>query len=682
MRARLYDSSLVNTAQQALDLLASILESSTEYSIIGEDLDGKILLWSEGARRLYGYEAEEVVGRANSSILHTPEDVAAGKPRELLDAALREAVWEGTVERCRKNRQQFTARVVITPRKDPIGKPIGFLVISSDISDQVRLSEQLSATQLCTEIEVAERKRAEDRFRVLVETAPQGIIITDHKGRIVDANPQALQLFGYERAELIGQTVEALLPSSLRQGHERERRAFNSNPHARPMGVGMDLRAHRKNGTEFPVEISLVPLVTHSETLVSAVIVDITERKKMEEQLRGAQRLEAIGRLAGGVAHDFNNLLTVILGCCDALLDELPASHPALRKVATMRKAGFSAADLTRQLLAFGRKQVLHPRVLEPAEIISDVESMLRRLIGEDVQLLIHIDPEVGPVNADPVQIEQVLINLAANARDAMPKGGRLSIEVSNIDLDEQYRMHHPTATPGPYVMFTVADSGCGMDPSTQARIFDPFFTTKELGKGTGLGLATVYGIVKQSGGHIWVYSESDKGSVFKIYLPRVDRRVRGALPADPDGAPRGGNETILLVEDSKSLREIAYEYLKSLGYTVLEAGGGAEALQRFSEFGGIVDLLLTDIIMPEMNGRELADEIVRRQPSIKILFTSGYADDTIARHGVLETGVAFIQKPYRPRALAWKVREVLGQPAVRNSNVAARSAEESPRRA
>ena len=623
-----------------------------------------------------------MVGQANSSILHTPQDVAAGKSRALLTAALREGVWEGTVDRRRKSGEQFTSHVVITPRRDATGKPIGFLLISNDVSDQMRLSQHLSATQLHTEIEVAARKKAEDRFRVLVENLPHGIIITDHEGRIVDANPEALRLFGYERPELIGQRVEALLPRSLRQGHERERRAFNSNPHARPMGLGMDLLAHRKNGTEFPVEISLAPLVTDSETLVSAAIVDVTERKKLEEQLRGAQRLEAIGTLAGGVAHDFNNLLTVILGCCDALLEELPAGGPAARRVATMRKASLSAADLTRQLLAFGRKQVLQPRILAPAEIMSDVESMLRRLIGEDVQLSIRIDPEVGRINADPVQIEQVLINLAANARDAMPNGGQLTVEISNIDLDEQYRIHHPTAPPGPYVMFTIADSGCGMDPSTQARIFDPFFTTKELGKGTGLGLATVYGIVKQSGGHIWVYSESGKGSVFRIYLPRVDRAVQSPFPADADGAPPRGTETILLVEDSEALREIAHDYLQSLGYRVLEASCGREALQRFNESGGAVDLLLTDIVMPEMNGRELADEIVRRRPSIKLLFTSGYTDDTIARRGALETGVAFIQKPYLPRALAWKVRKILGEPPVRSAGIAALSGDESPSRA
>ena len=513
------------------------------------------------------------------------------------------------------------------------------------------------------EIEIAERKRAEERFRMLVETAPTGIIIADKKGRILEANAHTFQMFGYERNELIGQPVETLLSDALRSAHEKHRDSYNANPHARPMGVGMDLFARRKDGSEFPVEISLGPLVTQGETLVSAAIVDITARKKMEAQLRLSQRMEAIGRLAGGVAHDFNNLVTVILGCCDGLSSELPSDHPASRKVEMVRKAGASAADLTRQLLAFGRKQILQPKVIEPKEIVNGVANMLGRLIGADIKLEVVVDPKVGCINADPGQVEQILVNLAANARDAMPKGGRLTIELRNAELDEDYQKQHLPAIPGPYVMISVTDTGCGMDRKTQAQIFDPFFTTKEFGKGTGLGLATVYGIVKQSGGYIWVYSELGKGSVFKVYLPRVEREAPQSAHADPDGTPQNGTETILVAEDSASLREMACEYLESIGYTVIEAGCGTEALQRSTEFHGTVHLLLTDVVMPEMNGRELADQIVQKRPGIKVLFTSGYTDDAIVRHGVLEPGIAFIQKPYRPRAIARKIREVLDAP-------------------
>ena len=323
-------------------------------------------------------------------------------------------------------------------------------------------------------------------------------------------------------------------------------------------------------------------------------------------------------------------------------------------------KAASGAADLTRQLLAFGRQQMLQPKVVEPKQIVGEMEGLLRHLIGESIKLSIVIKPGVGCINADPGQIEQILINLAANARDAMPRGGLLSVEVANADLDEQYQVSHPPVISGPYVMFAVSDTGCGIDRKTQNRIFDPFFTTKELGKGTGLGLATVYGIVKQSGGYIWVYSELGKGTAFKVYLPRVEREATRKAVADPDRPPQRGTETILLAEDSEALREIAREYMESLGYTVLEASSGKEALKRACDFSGEINLLLTDVVMPEMDGAQLAAEIVRQRPGIKILFTSGYTDDAVVRHGVLAPSAAFIQKPYRPKALARKIRDVL----------------------
>lgn len=395
------------------------------------------------------------------------------------------------------------------------------------------------------EAEVAERKRAEERFRMLIETAPTGIAIVDSRGRIVDANAHTTRMFGYQRNELIGQSIETLVPTNLRAAHEKHRRSFQSSPHARPMGMGMDLLALRKDGTQFPVEISLGPLVTQGETLISAAIVDITSRKTMEERLRVSQRMEAIGRLAGGVAHDFNNLLTVIVGCCDALSIEMHQGHSQTGKINAINKAALRAADLTRQLLAFSRQQILQPEVIEPKRIFEDLEGLLGRVIGEDIKFSISLDAGVGCIRADLGQIHQILLNLAANARDAMPHGGQLTIEAANVDLDEQYQILHPPVIPGPYVMFAVADTGCGMDRATQTRIFDPFFTTKELGKGTGLGLATVYGIVKQSGGYIWVYSEVAKGTVFKVYLPRVESATTRMSHPHPDAAPQPGTETI-----------------------------------------------------------------------------------------------------------------------------------------
>lgn len=522
------------------------------------------------------------------------------------------------------------------------------------------LAIQEHATKL--EAEVEERKRAENRFRMLIQTAPMGIVIADKGGRIAEVNAQAVQMFGYERHELLGKPVEILLPERLQTSHKGHRANYIKDPHARPMGVGMELFARRKDGTEFPVEISLGPLDTGEETLISGIIVDISARKKMEKQLRLSQRMEAIGELAGGVAHDFNNLLAVILGCADVVLDALPPGDPAVKKVEMVRQAGSSAADLTRQLLAFSRQQMLQPRVLDLKDIVGRTEGLLRRLIGENIEITIFLEPSLGCVKADPGQIEQVLLNLAVNARDAMPKGGRLTIEARNVELDDSYIEDHQPVAPGRYVMIAVEDTGCGMDRETQARIFDPFFTTKELGKGTGLGLATVYGIVKQSGGYIWVYSELSKGTVFKVYLPLIEQTVQSVGQKEPEIEFLGGSETILLAEDSDSLREMAKEYLESVGYSVLETSSGKEALQRAKDFDGTIHLLLTDVVMPEMSGPDLANEMMSIRPAIKIIFTSGYTDDTIARQGILDPSVTFIQKPYRPKALARKIREVLGE--------------------
>ena len=509
------------------------------------------------------------------------------------------------------------------------------------------------------ELEIEARQRAERRFHTLLEASPVGIVITNGTGKIEEVNAEALRMFAYQREDLLGLPIEILVPERHHQLHESHRSRYFDDPHTRPMGPNAELFARRKDGTEFPVEIALGPLATREGMMISATIVDITVRKKMEDQLRLSQRMESIGRLAGGVAHDFNNLLTVILGNSDVVMDSLPAGHPALPKLETIRKAGTSAADLTRQLLAFGRQQLVQMRFLDLKHTLQKTEALLRRLIGENIDLRISCDPALGCIKADDGQIQQVLLNLAVNARDAMPKGGRLTIEVNNVDLDDSYLAQHPTVRAGSYVMLAVTDTGCGMDQATQARIFDPFFTTKELGKGTGLGLATVYGIVKQGGGYIWVYSEVAKGTVFKVYLPRVEQPPE-PLRKDDLEASYNGTETILLAEDSDPLRAMAREYLEGAGYTVVEAVSGKDALRRAAEFAGNIHLLLTDVVMPEMSGPELAEKLVRERPEIKVIFTSGYTDDAVARQGILESTVAFLQKPYRPKDLARKIREVL----------------------
>jgi PAS domain S-box-containing protein len=519
------------------------------------------------------------------------------------------------------------------------------------------------------EAEIEERKRAEDRFRALVETAPTGIVIADPTGRITDVNAQALRMFGYDRGDLIGKPLETLVPDRLRESHQGHRSNYTRGPHARPMGVGMELFARRKDGTEFPVEIGLGPLVTKEGVLVSSIIVDITSRKQIEQQLRLSQRLEAVGKLAGGVAHDFNNLVAVILGCAEVVLDALPADHHAVKKVEMIRQAGSSAADLIRQLLAFSRQQMLQPRVLDLKEIVERTRGLLHSLIGENIELRISLDPSLGRVKADPGQIEQVLMNLGVNARDAMPGGGRLTIEARNVELDESYHDEHQPVVPGRYVMLAVEDTGSGMDRETQSRIFDPFFTTKELGKGTGLGLATVYGIVKQSGGYIWAYSELGKGTIFKVYLPRIEQSAQMAGPNQTALVTTRGCETILLAEDSESLRELSREYLESVGYTVLEAASGAEALEKAKQLGGTIHLLVTDVVMPEMSGPDLVRQIAPLRPGLKVIFTSGYTADAIARRGMVDPPANFIQKPYRPKALARKIREVLDESSRKAGN-------------
>jgi signal transduction histidine kinase len=387
------------------------------------------------------------------------------------------------------------------------------------------------------------------------------------------------------------------------------------------------------------------------------------ERVRLEDQLRQAQKMEAIGRLAGGFAHDFNNMMTAVIGFSHFVLARLEEAHPLRSHVEEIKRAGERASALTSQLLAFSRKQVLQPRVLDLNEVVNEVEKLLQRLIGEDIELVSVLDPGLEPVGADPGQLEQVIMNLALNARDAMTTGGKLTIETANVELDEHHAASHFDVEPGAYVLLAVSDTGVGMDAETQARIFEPFFTTKEQGKGTGLGLATVFGIVKQSGGDVFVYSEPGRGTTFKIYLPRVQAPVERLEPrATPETPPRG-SETILLVEDEEMVRNLEREVLEAQGYRVLEARNARHALELAQEHAGAIHLLVTDVVMPELSGRELAEQLVALRPDSKVLYTSGYADDAIVRHGVLEPGIAFLPKPLTPASLAHKVREVLDSP-------------------
>jgi len=514
---------------------------------------------------------------------------------------------------------------------------------------------------------VAEReerlRESEERFRAMTESAVDAVVTAGSNGTIVSWNRGAQTIFGYGPHEVLGTTLDRLIPERYRQAPPGGLVAMASTDAGNVTPAPIEFHGVRKDGREFPIELSLATWKTRHGTFLTAIIRDVTERTQLEAQFRQAQKMESIGRLAGGVAHDFNNLLTVIGGQTELVRMRLPADDPLRERVGVVQDAAARAADLTKQLLAFSRKQVLEPKILDLNTVVEGVAPMLRRLIGEDIELLTRLGPGLGHVEADPGQITQIIVNLAVNARDAMPGGGRLTIETDNVDLDETYADRRaPDVRPGPFIMLAVGDTGIGMDEEIQSHVFEPFFTTKESGKGTGLGLATVYGIVKQSNGHVGVYSEPGKGTTFKIYLPRVAQPA-DALAPDAGVMPGGGSETILLVEDDDRVRALACEVLGEHGYTVLEARHGSDALDISQRYHGAIQLLLTDVVMPGMGGRELAGRLRRDRPQMKILYMSGYTADTIAHHGVLDEGEAFLSKPVLPRMLASKVRETIDGP-------------------
>ncbi len=504
-------------------------------------------------------------------------------------------------------------------------------------------------------------QKSEQLVLALLDSATQAIVAINTSGRIVLTNRRAHEMFGYSQEELLGAPIETLLPESKRSIHRGEREDYFARPRIRPMGIGMDLAGLRKDGKEFPVEVSLSFLELPEGRFAIAFVSDIGPRKNLEDQLMHAQKMEAVGRLAGGVAHDFNNLLTVISGYDRMILDELPEMDPLRTYADEILSAADRAGALTNQLLTFSRRQIMKPRVFNVNEVIRQTEKMLRRLIGEDIDLTFRLNEEAGNIRADPGHVDQAIMNLAVNARDAMPTGGRLTIETDSVYLDENYAKSHVGVSPGEFVMIAVSDTGIGMDVATKRRIFEPFFTTKEQGKGTGLGLATVYGIVKQTGGDIWVYSELGRGTTFKLYFPRVQESASPAPTAERD-LPQGENETILVVEDEKAVRDLTVRMLERLGYKVLIASGGQEALEISAGHKGRISLLLTDVVMPKMSGRQLADALIAERPDMKVVFVSGYTENTVIHHGVPDGGIEFLPKPFSREVLARKLREVLSR--------------------
>jgi PAS domain S-box-containing protein len=505
------------------------------------------------------------------------------------------------------------------------------------------------------------RRRTEEewlRLATAVDQSAEAIVITDPEGTIQYANPAFERISGYGREEVVGRTPRIL--KSGKHGEEFYRELWSTIKRGE-VWTGTFVNK-RKDGSLYEEEAILSPVRDSSGALMNFVAVkrDVTNERKMEAQLRQSQKMEAVGKLAGGIAHDFNNLLTAVSGYSELVLNRIAGDDPNRRYIQEIQKVSGRAAALTRQLLAFSRRQILQPKVIGLNAVVAEMDNMLRRLIGEDIDLYTVLDPGLWKVKADPGQVEQVIVNLAVNARDAMPEGGKMTIETANVHIDEAYASGHVAIRPGPYVMLALSDTGAGMDAETMSRVFEPFFTTKEKGKGTGLGLSTVYGIVKQSGGYIWVYSEPGRGTTFKIYLPRTEGEVEARTPAAAPPERTRGSETILLVEDEDAVRPLIREVLERNGYTVLSAGNGEEALRVAGRHEGEIQLMVCDVVMPGMSGVELSRRIAPVRPDMKVLYMSGYTDNAIVHHGVLDPGTAFLEKPFTPDALARKVRSVL----------------------
>lgn len=606
------------------------------------DMEGRRIYNSLSYQKVLGYSPEELKNSSGFDQIH-PDD--RERVREAAAAARR--TGEGRTVEYRIRHKDGSWRVLESTSNVTLsskGAPENLVIVNRDITERKKTVEAL--------------RLSEASFRSVIEGAPYAIYRASFEGRFLQVNPALQKMLEYESA---ADLLDATLSSDVFHHSGDFQRLIEL---LRDVGEFKDVEADwkRKDGTPITVMCSGRSLNESADTppCFEVFAEDVTDRRVLERQLRMAAKMEAVGRLSGGIAHDFNNLLGVIIGYSQVLRRKLPEGGPLAEYAEEIEKAGQRAVSLTRQLLAFSRQQILSPAVLNLNALVADMEKMLPRLIGEDIAVSVKLSPELGSVKADQGQVEQVVMNLAVNARDAMPTGGKLVVETANVELDEAYSRHHPGAKPGRYVMLAVTDSGMGMSAETLAHIFEPFFTTKEVGKGTGLGLATVYGVVKQSGGYVWVDSAIGKGASFQIFLPRVDETAVPSITKPALADDLKGTETILLVEDADALRKLARSFLTEHGFQVLAAPNGEAAIEVAKVHSGRVDLLLTDVVMPGMNGRCLADELLSKWPALKVVFISGYTDSFIAGHGVLEPGTHLLHKPFTEDALIRKVREVL----------------------
>ncbi len=624
-----------------------ILCDKSPFGVVIINPDGKFEYINNKFRELFGYDLAEI------------PDGKTWFRKAYPDPVYRNEVIKKWIDDLKSTKDGEVRPRVFTVRcKDGSEKIINFISVLFETGQNLMFCEDF------TELKRAEEslRESEEKYRTLIERANDGIVIIQD-GIMKFANPRIAEMWGGTPEEIIGTPFTKYIhPDEVSKLEDRYRRRM-AGEEVTPI---YETILQRRDGSPFYAEIN-AGLISYEGRPADLVIVrDITERKRMEQemvslqaQLQQAQKMEAIGRLAGGIAHDFNNLLSVIKGTCQLSLLDLREGDPLYGDLKEIERASDRAADLTRQLLAFSRKQIMEMRVLDLNDVIKGFEKMLKRIIGEDIELVTYLSEGLGRVKVDQAQMEQAIINIVVNARDAMPKGGRLTIETANVELDEEYARRHIGVKPGSYVMVAISDTGVGMTPEVKDRIFEPFFTTKEMGMGTGLGLSTVYGIVKQSGGNIWVYSEPGRGATFKIYLPRVDEPVAELREEVIQETPQG-SETVLEVEDEETVRKLAVRLLKKQGYRVLEAPDGGQAFILCERYTEPIHLILSDVVMPGISGRELVERLQRIHPEAKAIYMSGYTDNVILHHGILEEGLNFIQKPFTLESLARKVREVL----------------------
>jgi PAS domain S-box-containing protein len=638
------------TSTSDAHLLRAVVDTAVD-GVILIDADGLVLMFNPACEKLFGFSAVEVMGQ-NVKMLMPPR--YSVEHDRYLDNYSRTAV----------KKIIGIGREVTGRRKDGTTFPMD---LSVGEAKQDGKSIFVGIIHDLTERELAERKIRETaaRLEALVETAVDGMIMIDAAGRVLMFNPACEKLFGYRVDEVIGQNVKMLMPAPYRGEHDRYLNNFHSTGIKKIIGIGREVSGQRKDGTTFPMNLSVGEAKQEGESIFVGIVHDLTDRKHTEEQLIQAQKMEAVGQLSGGIAHDFNNLLTVIVGNAEFLSEELKSRYDLQKLADTIVQAGERGAELTQRLLAYGRRQTLNPVDIDCNNLVSGMRKLMQRTLSEEIEIRVTLDPDLEAAFADAGQLENAILNLAINAKDAMPDGGTISISTANMNLDERYSEQHPEVPPGHYVMIAITDDGHGMPAEVLNRVFEPFYTTKDVGKGSGLGLSMVYGFVKQSNGHVAIYSEPGLGTTVRIYLPSTSKpatRSPRLVPEIP--AAQFGRETVLVAEDDPFVRAYAVTCLESFGYRVIEAVDGRDALNKLAG-GASADLLFTDVVMPGgINGWELAETARRMQPELKVLLTSGYALEALAERGRLPAGAVVLNKPYRKADLARSVREALAPAA------------------